>query len=220
MNGLLIGVLVFLALLAVYGAVRGLAKMVLSVAAVVLAGLLVWITAPYVRTEVTAKTDIEEKLAEKVTDKLHELIESDVDLEERVKNLPLTDKVKELVTDTRNSFDRKITELGTSIANLIFSAGIYLLLFLVFYIFLRIIAYLIERLADSKGLKFWNRLAGIFLALLEGVLILNVAAIILIFFAGTEGGMKAYELIYSDRILTWINDNNLLLLMINRHTAG
>jgi len=48
------------------------------------------------------------------------------------------------------------------------------------------------------------------------VLILDVAAIALILFAGSDFGVKAYGLIFSDPTLTWAYDHNLLLMMVNK----
>jgi len=220
MNGLLIGVIVFLAAMAVIGAMKGLVKMVLSVAVVIVAGVLVWLSAPYVRKEITARTTLESKLADTVTEKLHGLIENDNDLESRIESLPLTEKAREVVMNTKNSYDEKLKELGTYIAGLIFNAAIYLALFLICYIVLRLIAFLLERLADSDGLRFINRASGSLLAIVEGLLLLDVLALALVFFAGTDFGMKAYEQIYENEILTWFYENNFLLMMVNRHIEG
>jgi len=219
MNGLLIGVLVFLAFMIVVGAMRGLVKMVLSVAVVILAGVMVWLAAPYAKELLIEKTDFEVQLAESTTEKLESLIDTDAEFLTRLESLPLTENSKKVLLNSKASLHQKIAELGEYIADRILTAAIYLLLFLVFYLILRLIAFLIEKLADSDGLKFINRALGSLLALIEGILILDVAALALILFANTGWGMKAYQMISESEILTFLNDYNLLLIIMNHRSA-
>ena len=219
MNVLLIAVIAFLLIMAVIGAVRGFARMVMSVAVLAITIILVWLAAPYAKRLLAEHTDLQEKLTVKVTEGLGKLFENDEDLQERMGKLPLTKKAKELILDSKLSYSQKIQQLGASASQFAFHAAVYLILFIVIYLILSIIAYFLEKVADTEGLRGFNRFLGSLAGILEGVLLLDVLALVIVLFTGSEFSVKACDLIFSNEILTWLYNNNLILMLVNRLSA-
>lgn len=228
-NLLLIGVLVFLALCVVNGYRKGFLKIALSMAALVATIVIVAFLNPYVSKFLMENTGLYETLHESTTEFVTDIFETQVDIPINTRtdevfaidHLTLPKAIREKLIEDNNSvvydalgvseFEEYLSGyLACMILNAISFIGTLIIAgFLVKVVF--VMADIIEKVPGIKGM---NKLAGMLLGLLQGIVIIWIGCLIVTAFGATKTGQEILAMIQDSVLLSFIYNNNCLLLLV------
>lgn len=228
-NMLLIGVAAFMALCIFNGYRKGFLKIALSMAALVGTIIIVSILNPYVSKFLLNNTGLYEVLHESTSEFVTEIFDAKIDTEIRTRtdevlaidHLTLPKSIREKLIEDNNSviydalgvseFEEYISRyLACMILNAISFIGTLMIAgFAVKVIF--VMADIIEKVPGVKGM---NKLAGMLLGFLQGIIIIWVACLVVTAFGATKTGQEILAMIQDSVILSFIYNNNCLLLLV------
>lgn len=224
---LVIGTIAVLGLFAVLGYARGFLKIVLSavalLVAVIIASLLtdpvcevVYDTSLYQDVVESAGNYMEENLALGVTN-VTEIVSQNV-LDNL--NLPsgITESLNEQLLENASSLtstEEIVDFLTERFARLIVKNGVFLAVFLLAFIAMRIVIFLADLVAKLPGLNTANRIFGLALGLLEGVFVLWVCCLAITILSGTQTGQTMLQAITGNTLLDFIYSHNPLLALLS-----
>lgn len=228
-NMLLIGVAAFMALCIFNGYRKGFLKIALSMAALVGTIIIVSILNPYVSKFLMDNTGLYEVLHESTSEFVTEIFESQIDKEINTRtdevfaidHLTLPKAIREKLIEDNNSviydalgvseFEEYISRyLACMILNAISFIGTLVIAgFVVKVIF--VMADIIEKVPGIKGM---NKLAGMLLGFLQGIIIIWIACLVVTAFGATKTGQEILSMIQDSVILSFIYNNNCLLLLV------
>ncbi|MBP3544596.1 MAG: CvpA family protein [Lachnospiraceae bacterium] len=228
-NLLLIGVLVFLALCVVNGYRKGFLKIALSMAALAATIVIVAILNPYVSKFLMENTGLYETLHESTTEFVMEIFETQVDIPINTRtdevfaidHLTLPKAIREQLIEDNNSvvyealgvseFEEYLSGyLACMILNAISFIGTLIIAgFLVKVVF--VMADIIEKVPGIKGM---NKLAGMLLGFLQGIVIIWIGCLVVTAFGATKTGQEILAMIQDSVLLSFIYNNNCLLLLV------
>jgi len=225
MNWLTIAVIVFLVIMAGYGAGRGLVKMIMSFAAVLLTLLIVSVVYEPMEQIVKSQTTIYESIESGI----HLFVAKGTDTmakgtEELLDGLMLPDILKESLL--REDMPGNYQDMGVTdsygyvivwLTELVFSALIYVASFILVRFALWILTVILNMIVKLPGLKQLNSLAGAVLALGMAVVLLWVGCLIITAGATSSWGQEAMRLIEESTLLSTIYNYNYLLSDILIH---
>ena len=230
MNWLTIAVIVFLAAMAVYGSKRGLARMCISVAAMAVSLVLVFVLrAPverFVREHTSLETSVESFVDENLTSVIREAADSASKsagnrLEETVKGMDLPEPIRELLLNlvgSREAVSGKTGDLTDQltaiISEAIFSGMIFVFTFILVRVLVWIASILILKASKLPLIRQVNSLAGAVIGLLLGVVILWVAGVVVTTASTQEWGQEALRLIGESPVLDFFYSKNPLLKLL------
>ena len=230
MNWLTIAVIVFLAAMAVYGSKRGLARMCISVAAMAVSLVLVFVLrAPverFVREHTSLETSVESFVDENLTSVIREAADSASKsagnrLEETVKGMDLPEPIRELLLNlvgSREAVSGKTGDLTDQltaiISEAVFSGMIFVLTFILVRVLVWIASILILKASKLPLIRQVNSLAGAVIGLLLGVVILWVAGVVVTTASTQEWGQEALRLIGESPVLDFFYSKNPLLKLL------
>lgn len=225
MNWLTIAVIVFLIIMAGYGAGRGLVRMIMSFAAVLLTLLIVSIIYEPLEQVIKSETTIYESIESgiqlfvaKGTDTVAE------GTEELLDGLMLPDILKESLL--REDMPGNYQNMGVAdssgyviawLADLVFSALVYVAAFILVRFALWILTVILSVIVKLPGLKQLNSLAGALLALGMAVIFLWIGCLIVTAGAASPWGQEAMRLIEESTLLSTIYNYNYLMSDILIH---
>ena len=210
--------IVLFVLAAIIGWKRGFTKMLLSLAAMIIAVILTWIFTPMVKNLITANTTWDESMGKKFEETLFKNMEEDLAVDEFINNFPLPASVKESARneiDARTEGMTKREALGLLLANVVWTAIVAVALFIIFMILLTLLGKLLDVVNRVPGFKQVNGFLGVLLALAEAALLFELFLIILVVLSGTEFGKYMVEEIHKSKVLTWVYEHNLLLYLFS-----
>lgn len=228
-NMLLLGVLVFMALCVLNGYRKGFLKIALSMVAMVATIAIVAFLNPYVSRFLMDNTGLYETLHESTAEFVTDIFETQIDrpVTERsdevfaIDHLTLPKVIREKLVEDNNSvvyealgvneFEEYLSSyLACMILNAISFIGTLIIAgFLVKVVF--VMADIIEKVPGIKGM---NKLAGMLLGLLQGIIILWIACLVVTAIGATKPGQEILALIQDSVVLSFIYNNNCLLLLV------
>ena len=228
-NILLLVVLAFLILSTWNGYRKGFLKIALSMAAMVGTIIIVGILNPYVSRFLIEHTGLYETLHENTEEFVEEIFDKQINsvIQTRtdeifaIDNLALPKSIREKLIADNNSviyetlgvtdFKEYLSRyLALMILNVISFIGTLLIAgFIVKVIF--VMADIIEKVPGIKGL---NKTAGLVFGFLQGMIILWIGCLIVTAFGATKTGQEILAMIRGSVILSFIYNNNCLMLLV------
>lgn len=223
MNWILLVVLAALILSTVFGMKKGLVRMLFSLFSIIITIVLVFIIAPKLSSVIKEHTkiyaNVEKTVGEKiVTEKVFNNI---ADKDGIIDALNLPDVIKDYLKKS-DSADKAIANgtaavrnwLIETIANIFFTAGVFVVTFLIVFIALRIVMALlnvITKLPFIHGANAWaGGIAGFLVALFGVWFVLCI----LTMFGSSGLSTYVFEQVNNSKVLTFISDHNILLQYI------
>lgn len=140
-------------------------------------------------------------------------------IQEWIEELPVPKKMeKELKQELKNIQNNEWEEKSIkdmvvdSITQSILQTIGYILVFVITGIFMRILFGVLIGMTRLPILHRANKLAGLAAGFVQGICIIWVAGIFIYMISSTQVGQSMLEIIYSNKILIWIYENNIFLL--------
>ena len=226
MNWLLILVVVFLGVYVIRGYHNGLIKTVFSIFAVLIALILAVTISPYVSKALQGNDTIfqfiDQKVSTNINKEKEEAIETEqVEQTEAINQLPLPKSIKSALIENNNpevyklfNVDNFQSYISNYISCIVLNAISFLLVFVLSIIIIKILANTLDLISKLPIINGINKMGGIFIGFLHGMIVLWVLCIALTAFSSTDIGVSMMEYINASRLLTMIYDNNLLLNVV------
>lgn len=223
MNWILLGVIVFLAAMTVIGLIRGFSRMLLSLVSFILALVITWALTPLVKTLVTDHTGIDDGIRGKLT----EWLSDNPDALENIEHIPIPGQfhtetkqtsgegTEEALPETEEQHKARVDNAAEFLTNLILTSAIALLLFLLLSILIALLGKLLDLINRLPGFKQLNRLLGAILGLALGLVILELALLVLPVLGSTGVGAYILGEIGRSKLLTWLYQNNVMVVLFN-----
>lgn len=227
MNWLEIVILLVIIVMTLIGLRKGFVKMIVGLAAMVLALVGTAFLAPILSDYINEQTDLRQQIAGEINTYLEEQIGQKLEQttaaaqQEAIDKLSLPDNVKNAL-QANNTADM-YKKLGVSsfseyVSNYVAGTGIaalsYLIVFLVLYIALRVIFIVLNIVTLLPFLKGVNKLAGGALGIVHAVVYIWVFFAIATAAMNTSWGMEVLTMIGSSKFLTFLYQYNLILAAI------
>lgn len=234
MNWLLILVVGILLLFAILGYRKGLIKMIISVASMIITFILVTAFVPQIG-DVIKETDIyfnvHEKTYEAISDRLDDEINSNelfsdiTEINEKgveiIERLGLPDSISEAIIDkidfTENinsGIDEIINKVAASLTDYIIDAAIFVISFIIVLFIVKIIFAAINLISYLPIIHGINKFAGLLLGIAEGIGVVWVMLIALTVLGGAEFNGEMFALINSSELLSFLYNNNIIMNML------
>lgn len=208
---LLIGVVVFLALMSVYGYMRGFVKIVLSMVAMLVTILLTTIlTIPV--SAIVKNTPIGEGIRESVEEIVTsaELIDT-----ESIKELDFPKAILEPIADGAAETQETLqTYVSEALADTIIKAGTFLVLLIVIYIAIRIVISVVNLVSKLPIINGINKGAGGMVGFIQGMLFIWIACLVLAACSDKVWAQEAFRQINDNQLLSFIYNNNVIILLV------
>lgn len=219
MNWLTIAVIVFLVLMTVFGAKRGLVKTVLSLTAFALALVIVAFAHEPVANMLRENTGIYDSIEEGITQFIEGRTQNASETgEEIIDQLQIPGILKQSLAE--NNSKAMYSQLGVKktadyvvawLTNLAFGAITYLITFVGAWIILKIVTIILDHLTKLPVIHQLNSFAGAVIGFLIGMIIVWVGGLIVTAFASAEWGRQALAMIQQSSILSFLYNNNIFV---------
>lgn len=212
MNWLLIIVLGIIVINALIGRKVGLIKIIFSLFSFIIALILtVWIS-----PTVNGMLNNNEAFYEKASHKVEEMLSLDgnksTDQDELIEGLPLPKSMRESLMENKAKQEANIKSyIVTHVTGIVINAFAFVLTFVIIFIALWVASIALNIISKLPILNQINRLAGLLVGGLQGLIIVWILFIILTVASSTQIGETAFQQINSSIILSFIYDKNLLL---------
>lgn len=188
MELLLIVVLIILGCFGLHGYLRGMVRMVFSLAATFLAiGLACWAT-PYVGEFLRTQTPLQEFIKEKCAEAIQE-------------NIGL---------DLAGSMGLGLEGGIGQVASLVTQRIAWILSFILISILLGVLVHVLDILAKLPVIESINHLGGLAVGLLEGIVVVWILLFVVVLCQGTEWGKPMMESMQQEPLLRLLYENNVL----------
>lgn len=217
MNWTLICVIAVLLINILIGVRKGLIKMVFSIVAVAAVMAVTVFASPHIAGYLSEHTSWENKVYDNTYKYLEEhdmLVDGsglmDVDklpLPRTLKN-NIAQKAGELVNEGADAYNSYITG---RIANIIFTAAVYVACFIIVSIIVFIIGILLNIVSRLPVLKQINRISGGIIGLVMGVLFVWLGFVVITFLGNTTFARTVFAQIDGNAFLTFVYDKNIIL---------
>lgn len=225
---LLVGVIVFLLIMYWFGYSKGFIRIVLSFAMTIISFILAILLAGPFESFVKNSTPVYDKINKQMTEYVSKYVPKELDAaseelqKEAIRELKLPSALQSRLIDG-NTIDEKLamgTEsfseyLAVSLTDTLVEAFSVIILFICIKLILRIIVSLIDLISRLPLVNGVNKSLGGLVGLAEGILIIWVACIMLTAISGTEIGQQIFSAISTNKILSFVYNNNLLLKFLN-----
>ncbi len=224
---------VFLVGMMLYGHYRGFLRQCISVGALVITLVVVKFAAPYVSEQVKQNPQMRQAVSGVMLDVLGleeetESGESEPSYERsEIESLNLPQSVKDMLIENNNSevygllgVSQFVEYVGACLADMILSWACTIIMFLVTWILIHMMVRwlnLIARLPIIHGL---NKIAGTFLGLAQGLILLWVGALFLNLFSATPTGMELLAQVEASPWLSFLYHYNMLDFVIQGVLRG
>lgn len=222
-NWLLVAVAGIVLVCCYMGYRRGLVKMLLSVVTFLITVVLVRFLAPTGVQLIKANPVIYDGIKVPIEQMLDEKIDGKVRTEDVLDSCSLPDSVKKDILKAADGmgvsqFDVFTPQVRGVTAECITLKVIdllaYVVLFLLINIGLRIIAFVLERFSRIPGIRRVNKLAGMGVGLLEGIVFVWLVFAIITIFPAADWAKWCFEMIADSRILSILYARNLFLVFV------
>ncbi len=229
MDIVLIVVLLILSGFALHGYLRGLVRVLFSLAAVFIAIGFATALEPYTAQFLKTQTPLYDTVKENCTEYLQSILEDEVqhrveeheevpilgmELPEEIQQLfggNATEQSSSLIEDT-GIYDKA----GDFVADQVVHRLAWVLAFTVILILLAVAVHFLDVLAKLPVLRNINRIGGLAVGLLEGLVVVWILLLVIVLCQGTEFGRELMSSVETNAFLKFLNDNNLLEQLILR----
>lgn len=212
MNWLLIIVLAIIVINALIGRKVGLIKIVFSLFSFLIALLLTTMISPTVNNMLIKNESLYQNTSQKVEDIL---FSEEKESEDDIEALPLPKVIKETLQENKEKHETNIKSYVTShVTGIVINALAFVLTFVLIFIGLWVLSMALNIISKLPLLKQINKIAGFLVGGLQGLIIVWLLFIVLTIMGGSELGIKAFEQINNNAILTYIYDNNIFLNIV------
>ena len=211
--GLIIAVVAFLALTAMYGYSRGMVKIVLSMAAMIITIVLTTILTVPVGAILKATTPIYDNMYEKISETIEESEITDI---ESVKELDLPDLIIDKIMEEEEAINDVKKYVATQVTDTAYTAGVFLVLLIVVYIVVKIAITMLDFVAKLPLIKEVNKLGGLLIGLIYGLTIIWAACLVLTMFSSKPWAQDIYAQINDNQLLSFIYNNNLITWLVTK----
>lgn len=208
---ILIGVLVFLAVMALYGYARGFVKIVLSmvamIATLVLSALLVGPVSSVVK-------DME--IGESIRESVNEIVaEAEIVDTESIYNLDLPEALLDTIADgTKVTEDAIQDYVSEALTDIVITALTFLVLVIVIYIAIKIVITVLDVITKLPFLNGVNKSAGAVIGLIQGMIYVWIACLIVTAFGDKEWAQEVFAQINANGFLKFIYNNNMIIWLV------
>lgn len=178
--------IVILLVCLIQGIVKGFVKSVISFGIVIVAIIASKIFTPNVVFFIKTKTNLYTKLTSSITDKVllvfgNSATSSAITDSANLNNIPngLLRFLQSFVDSTNNTVGSTAEAFGQNAANVIVNIIAFMLIFLFVVIIGKLILLLLDKIMELPGLRFINRLGGMALGALKGIVFVMIIATII-----------------------------------------
>ena len=226
MNELLAVVLIILFVCSVCGYYKGFIKIIISFLSLILTIWLVSVVTPYISTYLIENTELYQGVKNQVTEIFAEdNARYDNTIEENqlktIDSYQVPDALKRTLISNNNEtvyqnlmvsvFEEYISSF---IAKIILNVLAFVCTFLMITFFLLMTFLSMEVLSRLPVIKGINKIAGLCLGFVEGILIVWILFLGATMFAGNQIGSRFFELVSQNAFLSFLYNRNLLLMII------
>lgn len=210
---LLIGVILFLAVMAAYGYKRGFVRIVLSMLAmivtIILASVLTIPVSGFIK---------ETSVGEGIRASVEEMVEgADIIDAESINNLDLPKSMLEPIADGAESTQQAIgTYVADALTDTIINSLTFLILVIVIYIILKIVIAALDVVTKLPVLNSINKGAGAVIGLVQGLLFVWVGCLVLAACSDKPWAQEAFRQINDNELLSFIYNNNMIIWIITK----
>ena len=210
---ILIGVIGFLALSAFIGYKKGMVKIVLSMAAMIVAYVLAATLTVPVSTALKSATPVYDTIEKSVSTMVKESKVDSTSIEKL--NLPtqIEEKIMEGANEVASGFNEYLVK---TISNLILKALTFFIVMIVIYIILSIIINVLDFVAKLPLFNSINKSGGLVIGLAKGLIYVWIACLVLTAFSDKAWAQEAFAQINANPLLTFIYNNNLITFIITK----
>lgn len=227
---LTIGVIAFVALMILVGYIRGMVKMVFSLASLLIVLILVQILTPIAKDLIketpvynAISTQITQYVDEKVVNASDSISQTGESAQKNIINgLPLPESVKDSLIKNNTSDGYKMYEvenfsqyIAVYLVNSILNATTFAILFVLLTLLIQLVVHLLDIITKLPVLNILNKGGGAVLGLIESVFILWIACILVTVFSATEWGQQVCKAIGDSTLLSLIYDNNAIQMFLD-----
>lgn len=226
MDILLIVVLLILAGFGLHGYLRGLVRVLFSLVAVFLTIVLATAIAPYVAHFLQTQTPLYQIVKEKCVDYLQSAVEDGMQQETQgwetgtVFGIKMPEELQEIFTENTDAQGSLVgasevyERAGDFVAGQVVQRLAWVVSFALILALLSVVVHFLDLLAKLPVLKNINRIGGLAIGLLEGLIVVWILFLAVFLCQGTEFGREMMDTIQENAILKLISDNNILEHMI------
>lgn len=231
MNTLAVIILVYTVLAVLAGMRRGLFKTVFYLLAMVAAMAAAYFLGPQLSGYVTDNTDITEQISGSVTSAItghgdHKEPETRKERARAVNSSGYSDMLSDalLANDNQEFFDALGVDtffdyIGAYVARIMVNFGSCVLVFILSWFVFRIIAGALSRVAALPVLRSIDRLGGAVLGLAKAAIFITLFFLVVTAMSESEAGRWCISMIDSSPALSYIYDNNPLILKLSDITS-
>lgn len=220
--------LIVLAIFVIQGFRRGMVRTAVSMVFFVIVIVVTSWLNPYVGDFIREKTDWQEEIQQGCKEIFFEEIEEQVDISvtsqvEFIDELPLPESMKEKLVENNNAeiyrqlaVENFADYLSGYVAYGIINGIAFVISFVLTIIIVNLILYAVDILTELPVVGTLNRIGGMLIGLIQGILWIWVAFLVITLLCNTGVGAYLMELIKSDPVLGWMYDRNYLMQIIMR----
>lgn len=202
---------------------RGFVKELVSTCFVLLAIVIVWLINPYVDTFLQERTPVYDKIQEACMETVEQQMEgiSATGAEAQdalIESLPLPEFLKgQLETyNNENVYGYLVVEsfesyIASAVATMLTNGLGFVLSYLLATIMIHALAYVLNLIAKLPILRGVNRMAGVLMGGVRGILFIWVVLLILTIFCNTSWGQECMTMIERDPFLSFLYDSNIFV---------
>ena len=215
MNWLLIIVLGIIIINALIGRKVGLIKIIFSLFSFILALILTAWISPSINGILKNNEVFYEKAEQKVEDMLFKEQPETTNEEDIIEGLPLPKSIKESLRENKEKQEINIKSYIIShVTDIVIKSLAFVLTFVVVFVGLWVISIALNIISKLPILHQINKLAGLLVGGLQGVLVVWLLFILITVFSSSELGKTAFQQIESSSILSYLYDKNFLLNIV------
>ena len=224
MDMLLVVVLVILAGFGLIGYLRGMVRVLFSLVAIFLTIGLATALMPYTEEFLRTKTPVYDTVKEKCTEHIHQQTlenqkqgQTSKQQELTLFGLPIPEEFQKFYSEhVIDGADKLMEEtglyekLGDYAANFVLQRLAWILSFTIILILLSVIIHMLDLITKLPVLKSINRLGGLIIGLLEGVIVVWLLFLVIVLCQNSDFGKEMMASIQQQPILKFLYDYNMI----------
>ena len=221
---LLVGIVALIIIISAYRGMKvGLIKTVFSIFSMIIALILTLWISPIISKSMQENETIVNYFAKNIeaafpTEEVGNKVSDQINF---IDHLPLPESIKDSINENNNpdtyvalAVNDFSTYISHAIASIIINAIAFVVTFVIFIIALRVLCMVLNIISKLPILNQINKLTGLFVGAVHGIIIIWLMFILLTAFAGSDIGQKAFVMINESPFLEYIYNNNLILHFI------
>lgn len=210
---ILIGVVVVLALSALYGYKRGFIHIVLSMVAMLVTFILAGLLTVPVSAMIKSATPLYENIEKSVSQLVEE---NNVDVNSISKlGLPksIEEKIMEGAGEAISNFNDYLVD---TISDMLLKAITFFGLIIIIYIIVRIVIVVFDFISRLPVINSINKTGGLVVGIVQGLLVIWIACLVVTAFSDKAWAQEVFRQINDNALLTFIYDNNPIIYIVTK----